>query len=98
MKRLCLGALLALGLSLGVQAQKYEFTPVVDIESTEVKSQGKTGTCWSFSTTSFLESEVIRLTGKRVDLSEMYTVRNTYVEKAYNYLYRQGKPSLVKED
>ncbi len=91
MKRLCLGALLALGLSLGVQAQKYEFTPVVDIESTEVKSQGKTGTCWSFSTTSFLESEVIRLTGKRVDLSEMYTVRNTYVEKAYNYLYRQGK-------
>src|SRR5690606_19842407 len=47
--------------------------------------------CWSFSTTSFLESEVKRITGKTIDLSEMYAVRMTYPEKAYNYVYRQGK-------
>lgn len=72
-------------------SQKYEFTPVVDIDATSVISQGITGTCWSFSTTSFLESEIIRMTGKQVDLSEMYSVRNTYTKKAWNYVMRQGK-------
>ena len=69
----------------------YQFTTVIDLEATPVISQGRTGTCWSFSSTSFLESEVIRLTGKQVDLSEMYTVRNTYPKKAENYVMRQGK-------
>ena len=69
----------------------YQFTTVIDLEATPVISQGRTGTCWSFSSTSFLESEVIRLTGKQVNLSEMYTVRNTYPKKAENYVMRQGK-------
>jgi len=69
----------------------YQFTTVIDLETTPVISQGNTGTCWSFSSTSFLESEVIRLTGKQIDLSEMYTVRNTYPKKAENYVMRQGK-------
>ena len=74
-----------------IHAQEYKFKTITDLECTQIKSQGKTGTCWSFSTTSFLESEIIRLTGKKIDLSEMFTVRNTYMEKALNYLYRQGK-------
>ncbi|MCH2490760.1 MAG: C1 family peptidase [Flavobacteriales bacterium] len=69
----------------------YQFTEVIDLEATPVISQGRTGTCWSFSTSSFLESEIIRLTGKQIDLSEMYTVRNTYPKKAENYVMRQGK-------
>ena len=78
--------------SLTISAQEpYKFTEVIDLEATPVISQGRTGTCWSFSSTSFLESEVIRLTGKEVDLSEMYTVRNTYPKKAENYVMRQGK-------
>lgn len=78
--------------SFGSQAQEaYKFTEVIDLEATPVISQGRTGTCWSFSSTSFLESEVIRLTGKQVDLSEMYTVRNTYPKKAENFVMRQGK-------
>ena len=91
MKKIVIAAAFSL-LSIGViTAQKYEFKTIKDIENTAVKSQGRTGTCWSFSTTSFLESEIIRLTGKNIDLSEMYTVRNTYSDKASNYLYRQGK-------
>ncbi|WP_293874194.1 C1 family peptidase [Flavobacterium sp.] len=72
-------------------SQKYEFHTLKDIEATPVISQDKTGTCWSFATTSFLEAEIIRLTGKKIDLSEMYNVRNTYLDKAENYVMRQGK-------
>ena len=66
--------------------QPYQFTEIIDLEATPVISQGRTGTCWSFSSTSFLESEIIRLTGKQIDLSEMYTVRNTYPKKAENFV------------
>ena len=72
-------------------SQAYEFRTIKDIEATPVTSQDQTGTCWSFSTTSFLESEIIRLTGKKINLSEMYNVRNTYLDKAENYVMRQGK-------
>ena len=72
-------------------SQKYEFTPLVNIASSNVKSQGNTGTCWSFSTSSFLESEIKRISNIDVDLSEMYSVRNTYPRKAWNYVMRQGK-------
>ena len=71
-------------------SQEYKFQNVIDLESTPVISQDKTGTCWSYATTSFLESEIIRLTGKQIDLSEMYNVRNTYMDKAENYIMRQG--------
>lgn len=75
-----------------VNAQEaYKFTEIVDLEATPVISQGRTGTCWSFSTSSFLESEIIRMTGNQIDLSEMYTVRNTYPKKAENFVMRQGK-------
>ena len=69
-------------ISLSGFSQSYEFQTVVDLDATEVISQDITGTCWSFSTSSFLESEIIRLTGKQIDLSEMYSVRQTYSKKA----------------
>lgn len=69
----------------------YIFTDIINLEASPVISQGNTGTCWSFSTSSFLESEIKRITGKNVDLSEMYTVRTTYPLKAENYVMRQGK-------
>lgn len=70
--------------------QVYQFKPIVDIEASAVKNQGNTGTCWSFATSSFFESEIYRNTGENIDISEMYTVRNTYPAKAWNYIMRQG--------
>ncbi len=72
-------------------AEKYIFTPVIDIETSNVKNQGNTGTCWSFSTSSFIESEIYKKIGKKIDISEMYTVRNTYPVKAWDYVMRQGR-------
>ncbi|UBM61245.1 peptidase C1 [Candidatus Sulfidibacterium hydrothermale] len=57
---------------------------------TPTTSQGNTGTCWCFSTTSFFESEEHRLFGKDVKLSEMYTVYWEYVEKAKGYVESRG--------
>ncbi len=85
-------SILCIALSTSLFAQQpYTFNTVIDLETTPVISQGRTGTCWSFSSTSFLESEIIRLSGKQIDLSEMYTVRNTYPKKAENFVMRQGK-------
>ncbi|OJJ22974.1 aminopeptidase [marine bacterium AO1-C] len=72
------------------QAQ-YKFTVDKRIDATTVKNQQRTGTCWSFSTASFIESELIRLGKGRHDLSEMFVVRKIYLEKAMNYIRRQGK-------
>ncbi len=49
-----------------------------------------TGTCWSFSTTSFFESEVYRLTGQKTKLSEMYTVYHEFLEKARRFVQERG--------
>lgn len=62
--------------------QLFHFPPV---------RQYRTGTCWSFSATSFLESEVYRLTGRRIKLSVMHTVYYEYVEKARYYVQQRGK-------
>lgn len=61
------------------------------LPSTAVKDQGTTGTCWCFSGTSLLESGFFKIDDAGIDLSEMFTVRNIYLEKARNYILRQGK-------
>ena len=57
-------------------------------------SQGNTGTCWCFSTTSFYESEIHRITGKTINLSELYPVYFEYIEKARGYINTRGKTHL----
>ncbi len=53
-------------------------------------SQGNTGTCWDFSTTSFLESEIKRINNKEIKISEMFTAYWQYVEKARRYVRERG--------
>ena len=66
--------------------KQYFHTPVI--------SQGNTGTCWDFSTTSFYESEVFRLTGKNIKISEMYTAYWEYVEKARRFIIERGNSNF----
>ncbi len=65
--------------------QLFHFPPV---------RQGRTGTCWSFSTTSFLESELRRMGKAEVKLSEMFIVYWEYVEKARRFLREKGASFL----
>ena len=80
------------------KGSNYRFTTEKQIAGTNVKSQGSTGTCWSFSMQSFLESEIMRnkknALDKPVDLAEMWTSRNAYFDKAVKYVRMQGKTSL----
>lgn len=54
------------------------------------ESQGNGGTCWSFSTISFYESEVYRQHGKKVEISEIYIAYWEYVEKARRFIEERG--------
>ena len=53
-------------------------------------SQGNTGACWCFATTSFFESEIYRLSKRKIKLSEMYTVYWEFVEKARRFVQKRG--------
>ena len=72
-------------------AESHPLTLLKSVPYTAVKNQANTGTCWSFSTTSLIESQSIKNGQGEFDLSEMYTVRSIYIEKARNYILRQGK-------
>jgi len=67
----------------------YVFSSVKDIPAFPVTQQ-ISGTCWCFATTSLFESEIIRITGEKIKLSEMYFIRDAYLSKAQNYILRQG--------
>ena len=88
-KKSILFSLVVIATSFAASAQ--QFTIVKDNAHGDIENQCKTGTCWSFATTSFIESEIIRKGYKAVDLSEMYNVRLTYPKKAESYVRFQGK-------
>jgi bleomycin hydrolase len=58
---------------------------------TSVKDQAMSSTCWSFSSISILESEVIKKGKQPGDLSEMFVARYSYVRKIERHLATKGK-------
>jgi len=77
-----------------ISKQSFTFTPIINLTNTSVKNQGSSGTCWSYSTNSFLESEMIKAGKPAIDLSEMFIVRNAYIEKGKNYVRMHGAVTL----
>ncbi len=74
--------------------EKENFTITKEIKHLPVVNQGSSGTCWSFATTSFLESEIMRKGLPEIDLSEMYFVYYAYLDKAEQYLLYHGNNSF----
>lgn len=97
MKNLMLSLIaLCLALTAGAQtadttsAEGYRFTDTKIIPTTAVKDQSRSGTCWCFSTLSFLESEILRAGGPALHLSEMWIVRHSFMDKAEKYVRMHG--------
>ena len=71
-------------------AEGFQFDTIAMIKTTPVKSQYKSGTCWSYATTSFVETEILRIDGRELDLSEMYFVNYAYRAKAESFIQLHG--------
>lgn len=77
-----------------IKEEGYRFTPVHENAATRVKDQNKSGTCWSFAATSFIESELLRISRDTFDLSEMFFVNHAYREKAEKYVRLHGSANF----
>ena len=77
--------------SVAADTAKFVFTDIITIPTTSVKDQNKSGTCWCFAGTSYSEEEIVRKGGDSLDISEMYTVRLCYEEKAEKFVRMYGQ-------
>ncbi|MGP1464909.1 C1 family peptidase [Prevotella koreensis] len=76
-------------LATGAMAQEAEaknnkpvFTTIKALPITSIKDQSRSGTCWAYSTLSFFESEILKASGKNLDLCEMFIANKDYMERA----------------
>ena len=105
MKKYIVSAALAALAILSASAQRpaapvkpadYQFAVVKENPITSIKNQYRSGTCWCFSTLSFLESEAIKAKGIKdpalyPDFSEMFVVRRSYAQRARKFVRLDGK-------
>ena len=68
----------------------YKFTTVKENPISPIKNQFRSGTCWCFSSLSFLESELLRTQNKEYNLSEMWVVGHAYSDRAVRYVRMDG--------
>ena len=79
---IALSALVFAGVSAQNERKGYVFTTVDSLGITSVKDQANSGTCWSFSSIGFFESELLRLGKGEHDLAEMFVVHKTMEDRA----------------
>lgn len=104
MRKIVIFALLAVfAASAGAQDKKEEkkdnkpiFTVVKQNPITSIKDQNRSGTCWAYSTLSFLESEILKKSGKTYDLSEMFVANKTYMDRATMAIRMHGDVSFAQ--
>ncbi len=106
MKELMIIAALAVSLSAMAQSdttqvkkdsvEGWQFTTVDSVPITRVKDQHRSGTCWAFSTLGFLESEVLRIKGKEVELSPMFVVSKTLIDRATYCVRLYNEPRFAE--
>lgn len=70
------------------------FEKIIDLKTTPIKNQAQTGTCWCFATTSFIETEMLRLGKEACDISEAFFIYQNYLLKAEKYIRMHGKYSF----
>ena len=100
-KRVLISLIGLLGLTSPISAEEqkadttegWQFTTIDSVGITPVKDQNRSGTCWCFSTLSFLESEILRTKGLELDLSEMFIVSHNMLDRATYFVRQYGEGS-----
>ena len=92
MKKLFVLAVLALGFAAAASAQEgFKFTDNNEVKKlVPITNQYRSGTCWCFSTLSYLEEEIMAVGGEQMTLSQMWVVRHAYFDKAVKYVRLHG--------
>ncbi|WP_314671351.1 C1 family peptidase [Segatella salivae] len=99
MRKLLVMALLAVvALNVNAEEKKTEksnankpvFTVIKENKITSIKNQSRSGTCWDYSTLSFLEAEILKKTGKTYDLCEAFVANKTYFDRAVQVVRMHG--------
>ena len=78
------------------QEEGFQFTVVKENPITSIKNQNRAGTCWCYSTLSFLEAELLRMGKGEYDFSEMYIVHKTYQDRADKAVRTHGDISFAQ--
>ena len=89
MRALTLMAAILMAMPMEAQQTK-KFTVIKQLPITSVKNQYRSGTCWDYGTLGFLESDILRKTGKTFDLCEMFVVNKDYMDCATHYVRMHG--------
>lgn len=76
-------------------SQEDDFKIIVLNQTTSVKDQEETGSCWAYAACSFFESELLHTNKGMYDLSEAFLVYHAYLNKAQNYFFRQSKSNFA---
>jgi len=93
------GLLLLISVKISCFSQStHDFNIILKITSTPLKDQQSSGTCWSFATTSFLETEAIRLGKDPISLSPIFYVKPAYLGKAQKFIETKGKSYFAEGD
>ncbi len=71
-----------------------QFTVIKANPVTSIKDQNQSGTCWAFSSLSFLEAELLRMGKGEYDLSESFLVYHTYLDRADRAVRTHGDVSF----
>ena len=90
MKKILLFSLIMMAAAAAYPQDGKTFRTIKENPITSVKNQHRSGTCWSFATLGFLESEILRKTGKTYDLCEMFVVNKDYMDCAAHYVRMHG--------
>ena len=93
-KNLLFAALAFVGLGAFAQEATPDFTVVKENPITSIKNQNQAGTCWCYSSLAFIESELLRKGKGEYDLSEMFIVHNTYLDRADKAVRTHGDISF----
>lgn len=72
------------------------FTTIKENPITSIKDQNQSGTCWCFSTLSFLEAELLREGKSEYDLCESFVVYKTMIDRAERAVRTHGDVSFAQ--